>query len=193
MKKISFLVIAIALSMAVAATTTTTLAQNRPDCLTSGKPGLCFTDGETLNWFNLCGTLVTIAVSGDVDGNWALWTFSAGPSDFQAYNGNNGQTFFHANVTDAKLWVCPASAGGVDCLFKYIDTCVVPPGMLTGSGGINGTEIARGGCVAATGDGIVRNQDGQSFKVTFLWVQKPAPQATDQCVDVKHELSMTLN
>ncbi len=192
MKTISFLVIAIALSMAVAATTATTLAQNRPDCLTSGSPGLCFTDSESLNWFNLCGNLVTIAVSGDIDGTWALWTFSANASNFDRLNGQNGQEFFHVNVTDADLWVCPATAGGLDCLFEYIDTCVVPAGMLTGTGRINGAEVTGSRCsLAATGDGTVKNQSGQSFDVNFLWVQKPAPQATNQCVDVRHELSIT--
>jgi hypothetical protein len=191
MKKISFRIIAVALSMVAAATTTTTFAQNRPDCLTSGTPGVCFADGEALNWFNLCGTHVTIAVSGDVDGSWALWTFKAEASDFQAYIGNNGQPLFHANATDADLWVCPATAGGLDCLFQYIDTCVVPAGMLTGTGRFTGTEIPPGGgaCVAASGDGTVKNQGGQSFKVNFLWVVKPAP--PNQCVEVKHELSIT--
>lgn len=190
MKKVGSFAIAIALSMTVAMTTTR--AQTRPDCLTSGHPGVCFTDGEALNGFDLCGNLVTIAASGDVHGDWALWTFSANASDFERDNSNNGQTFFHINVTDAHLWVCPATAGGLACLFEYIDTCVVPAGMLTGTGSIDGGEVARAGCAVATGAGIVKNQIGQSFKVDFLWVQKPAPHTTDQCVDVKHELSITL-
>lgn len=193
MKKISNFAIAVALSMTVAATATATLAQNRPDCLTSENPGACFIDGEMTNPFNLCGALVTMAFSGDVDGSWAMWSFSGDAGDFERYNGENGQAFFHVNVTDADMWVCPATAGGVACLIEYFDTCVVPAGMLTGSGSINGTEIFGGGChVAASGEGTVENQSGQSFKVKFLWVQRPDPQSSDQCVEVKHELSITL-